>query len=1272
MSAATDTISWGESVARQLLDATTCPACGEDRLSDGRCPQCGADLRGADGLRIWQASTQAAAALRTREELLRRMPRSHPPVTPAAALAPVSQVGAMRPALAVEEPPAPLADPSAPLAGPPAPPAGPPSDALPASHPRRSSATLQSVLAIAGAGLFAIAAIIFTFLNPDLADRGIRNLVVGLVTAAFVAGAWMLSRRGLRFSAEAVGALGLVFVALDVNAFAQLGGADGAAWLRAALATGVMGGALGVAGKAARVRVWQWAAALAVAVVPAMVGYAFGVAYAAALGHLGTAFLAVVILAVSPSIARRSLVALQVAAVVVAVPMAVFSVAWFGSTVRAMLALSLAAALVAAHAALAARQSLRPWWSFVAGGAATAAFVFAVTAPVAQATGQWAPAALPTAAAFGLALVVVAPGFGATSRPMLMTGGIVVTAATSLLPAAFAAAAFLDVLSALVRGFGAAQAAPFGWAPVLGMLGAAAGLALFAGLVRDHEASPPDAAPRAAAGTDSQPSPSLRGFAAGAEVAAIAAVALAVIVLACTPLLALEPRLSIALGASATASIALRALPALRQVSTAKRVALLMGIHAVIATGLLISWLDPRIAPVAGVGVIAALALAGAAVPPRARFVHTGVGVSYALVCLAQALADTAIGGIAVLCLTASAGLLVAIVATFLTRVRARDWYAVLVVASVPFAIAVVQVVFERSGWTALSTSLMFALALALLLTRRPGLNVVLRTAASALLVPTLAVIVVCLGAQLLAVSASPVTLPVIAAIVAVVMPGATLIRDALARRGLGAGAAGAARIAIEASALLTGAIATALALAREAAGLGTTLVVLVLLGAGAAASAAFTGRRYGWWVAGAAFTGALWCAWAMSGVDLLEAYALPPALAACVTAGLLAARRAGVADVRALYATGLAVATLPSLMLLVLTEPDSRTAVGAPWRALALLIAAVVLLVVAGWFASARRETRGRGLAALAPATYIAAGVAAVSGPVQGVRMGLGADLVALHGTGLFLACFGASAVAAVILVVAGHGMRSLAPSGGRVRRSRWAFAPAVLALTAGTWCAIQRDWGSIWMMWMLMIGVLTVMLVAAVRTVNRGHTSLPPVWFLFAIAFVTAVIAWSPRELRVEWFSLPLGAFLLLAGIHSLRHPDPRASRGPSAWPGGSSGSWALLAPGILTMMSASVVATFTDPLTWRAVLVMVFALAAIMAGASRRLAAPFLIGMIVLPIENVLVFSVQIGRGIESMPWWITLAVIGAVLLVIAVTYERRSGEAGSVTARIRDLR
>ena len=64
------------------------------------------------------------------------------------------------------------------------------------------------------------------------------------------------------------------------------------------------------------------------------------------------------------------------------------------------------------------------------------------------------------------------------------------------------------------------------------------------------------------------------------------------------------------------------------------------------------------------------------------------------------------------------------------------------------FLLGVAAVLMVRSGWTALSTSLAFALALTLMLTRRPGMTLLLRSAAAALLVPSLAVVVVCLGAQ--------------------------------------------------------------------------------------------------------------------------------------------------------------------------------------------------------------------------------------------------------------------------------------------------------------------------------------------------------------------------------------------------------------------------------------------------------------------------------------------------------------------------------------------
>lgn len=202
-------------------------------------------------------------------------------------------------------------------------------------------------------------------------------------------------------------------------------------------------------------------------------------------------------------------------------------------------------------------------------------------------------------------------------------------------------------------------------------------------------------------------------------------------------------------------------------------------------------------------------------------------------------------------------------------------------------------------------------------------------------------------------------------------------------------------------------------------------------------------------------------------------------------------------------------------------------------------------------------------------------------------------------------------------------------------------------------------------------MFALLAFMIVVVLRA-RRAPTTLPPVWFLFALAFVIAIVGWSARDLWVETFSVPLGLMLLGAGVLAMRGGTATTGGTPNSWPIGHAGSWRLLAPGITVLFLASVLSTGTNPMIWRAVGVIVLALLAILVGAQLKLAAPFFLGIIVLPIENIVVFAVQVTRGIGSVPWWITLAVVGAVLLIIAVTYERRSGADGSITARLRDLK
>jgi hypothetical protein len=520
------------------------------------------------------------------------------------------------------------------------------------------------------------------------------------------------------------------------------------------------------------------------------------------------------------------------------------------------------------------------------------------------------------------------------------------------------------------------------------------------------------------------------------------------------------------------------------------------------------------------------------------------------------------------------------------------------------------------------------------------------------------------------------VVLPVIALIVAAVLGAGALLRSELERR-VARRQARAAALAIEASALLTAAIAVALSLTREAAGLSTTVIVLVVIAVGFGASALFARRRYGWWLAGGAATGALWCVWGLTAVTGIEPYLLPPALGAATVGAVLTARGRAASG---LYAVGLALAVVPTLVLLAVAGSGQLGTSGADApdaaaRAYALVAVAWVLVGAAAIVGRGSSTTMRR-LRVLRTPTLAVAIVAAAASAVQGVRWGLGADpappvTVPLIVTSLAFGLIGAGAAAA-----AARSLRVRAPEESVLARTRWLGAPAVLIIGIAAWPSITRDWFTIWTMWGLLLTLLCVMVFVAVRGL-RHPTALPPVWFLFALSFVTAVVAWSPRDLRVEWFSLPLGFFLLVAGAVAMRAPsraETRRARTPcrlADWPAGWRGSWALLTPGLVVMLSASVAATYTDPRTWRAILVMAIALVAILVGASRRLAAPFVLGIVVLPVENVLAFAVQIGRGIEAMPWWITLSVVGAVLLIIAVGYERRTGEDAGLAARLRDL-
>ncbi|WP_423462649.1 SCO7613 C-terminal domain-containing membrane protein [Promicromonospora sp. MS192] len=692
------------------------------------------------------------------------------------------------------------------------------------------------------------------------------------------------------------------------------------------------------------------------------------------------------------------------------------------------------------------------------------------------------------------------------------------------------------------------------------------------------------------------------------------------------------------------------------------------------------SWQSRPTVLAATVVVVPLVLAARGALPAAARPGLVGGAYAYALVVGGVWLGWLGLDQVAAVCTVSAAASLTAAAVTAV-RVTRGEWFAVLGVTGVPFVLGVLTVVAERTWWSAGSAVAMLLLELVLLLTRRSGLAPVVRVLAAGLVLPTAAVAIVSAGAMLVPGSGSPVLLPVIATVVAVVAGGAPRVAGSLTSRVPdGAGAGRRVRGVLELSAVVTGAITVGLAYGRPSAGPDIAVAVLLLLAIGAGVVARESDRTRVWWLAGTLATAAVWTALADGGVRLVEAYTLPPAVAAVLVGGLLARRAARSGDGTArwehgwrLAAAGLVLAVVPSVLTLALADDA-----GDP-RARALLAAGVVVtltivalrrrpLVSELWSARARTLLAGAALLSAVGLAVESLQVAASGLDTAGARFA----------TGLAWAC-----AAGGLALVATTGARSGTPS-GRLRRAIDAggHVPALLLLTAGAVANTEPHWGAIVTLWTLEVALL-VTLVLVARRLLRGLSTGVPAWAVWVAALAAAIAAWSPRELRVEVFSLPLGVGLVVAGCFALGEWEARTrvagpggvhSRRPTlvGWPVDWTGSWALLAPGIAALLGPSVLATFTDPQTWRAVLVVAVALTGVLVGSRRRLAAPFLLGVWVLPVEVLIVFVSQLGTEISAVPWMLTLAAAGGVLLIIATLDERRTAGYGGAAAYLRDLR
>ncbi|KZM77584.1 hypothetical protein A0J59_03945 [Cellulosimicrobium sp. I38E] len=1379
---------WVDVALARLPETRSCPACAAT-LRSSCCDRCLLDLTGPLAFEVAAASSDAADALSRRQVALDALRASQPeaaawaartaaaappgarpvPAGPPRAMRPLDPAGrgpagprTPSPVPAVGTAPAPGPRRPVPVrpgaAGPVPAVAGPRGVVVPGAAPSRSVG-LQPVLAGAGAGLLAVATVVFVFFTfAD--DLALRALVTGVVTVLTVGAAVLLRSRGLRSSAEAVAGLAVVLAVVDVELALSAWRLDpvGTTVARASLLAVVVAG-LGVVGDRARVRAWVTSAVVLGPLVPLVAAPAAGEPWGWAVALLATACLTAL---AAPVAARsgarvgstlRGEQALLGVVRTVAVPLAVV----VGLTVAAPpgFPTGSGAALVALGAALAAtllRVATRERRWYAIGGAtavlagallgtggdvawlglvpalaaATWLLVLVLTSPrvASGVLGSPVPAVGRSDALLGGALVALA-GAG----PALAVAGV--RAAEVLVTGTAGTAATLDdaplgvgVLSAGLWGEGVRGGTP-GAAlldgTIVGLLSALVVLLVAARL--SLRTPVPVPVPRLAGARRLGAAPVVRtGRALGPWVllalvvalvldprlAGVTSLGLLALLAALLVVATARPVATGAAGGGAAPGALVRAVrralgrvlrPVARRLP-GPRAAVRHGVgpvgraearawYAAAVAGVIVSlllllagsWVT-RPTATAGAVVVGALLLAARAAAPRALHAPlVGTAYGYALLVLGVTLAWSGAGTVAVLCAVSGVASLAALAVTLVPRVDRDSWWAVLGVTAVPFGLGVLTVVDERSWWSVAACVAMLALEVVLVGSRRPGSVTALRVLAAALVLPTAAVAVVSAGALVLPGSGSPVVLPVVALLVATALAAA---RPVTARIHLAAG-----RVAVEASAALTGAIAVGLAFGRPAAGPTVAVAVLLLLAAGAGLAARDRDRHAEWWLAAALGTAALWTALGAADVGLVEAYTAPPALAALVTGALLARRSRRWWE---LAGAGLVLLVVPSV--LALGAAPGAGDVRAP-----LLVAAGAVAVLAAVLLG---RGAGEGAWRRAAALRLAgAGVlAATGGTVESLHVAHASGGGAVFALGFAWALAAGGVALGAALVGAG-----VAPRGrGAAVARRWAVAPAAALVVIGTVANVRPVWGVIATVWLVEVALLAL-LVVGVRRAVRGRLDLPPAWFTWSLALVAAIGAWWPRELRVEVFSLPLGAGLLVAGYLALAAGttavpgaaggDPRAVAGPGSpgsshtdptpggaparttptlagWPVGFAGSWRTLAPGLLALLGPSVLATYTDARTWRAVLVIVLALAAVLVGTRTHLAVPFLLGVAVLPVEILVVFVSQLGTRISAGPWMLTLAAAGGLLLIIATYYERRIAAYDGAAAYVRDLR
>ncbi len=149
------------------------------------------------------------------------------------------------------------------------------------------------------------------------------------------------------------------------------------------------------------------------------------------------------------------------------------------------------------------------------------------------------------------------------------------------------------------------------------------------------------------------------------------------------------------------------------------------------------------------------------------------------------------------------------------------------------------------------------------------------------------------------------------------------------------------------------------------------------------------------------------------------------------------------------------------------------------------------------------------------------------------------------------------------------------------------------------------------------------------------------------------------TPAWQDVELWALPAALVVLAIGLRLLAiHPTLR--------------SWRPLTPGLALLLVPSFLLAFDGVPLWRVVLVAVLAGIVVAAGVLRRLQAPAVAGGVLLAAHAVAQLGPWVVRTLADQPRWLSLGIVGAILLGLGATYERRLRELRSVRVQLNRLR